>query len=443
MTGPESTQGAAAEARQGWRSEAREILSPGQRDPLLALVMGTGVVTAAGIAWRAALAFDGPSTGAIGVLAGALLAVGGLVGALVGTVRITRRRIAREVRQVYQRAGQLRCPRCAAALEDASEAHRCGGCGARLRCAEGLVIVGSPDPARRRSRWRAAAGHRLRHVRPTVALAPPLWLAAVGLTLALIVAGAHALGGAAGVVAPAEASAGQARETPDDGVARARGVSVSADVPVGAPTRPRAPLHLGTQVLARMGRGPYYEFAVIVRVEDHRGFVVYADGDSAWVDAGGVLAPELASGDDVEVFDGVGFVPAVVRARVGSALLVDGWTSVSRVRLRLDAAHTANAGRGSSVPAEAWVEALVDGAWRPGISVDSAGLRQRVVLGDGREVSLGHRSVRAQQLGPGARVLVDGRDAEQIIAARIGHALAIVGPDGTPGWTSLSRVRRP
>jgi len=240
-----------------------------------------------------------------------------------------------------------------------------------------------------------------------------------------------------------EASPGVPREPAGDGVARAIGDGELGSTPVGETTRRRAPLLIGTQVLASRAGGPYHELAVIVRVREHTAFVVYAEGSSAWVRARDVLVPEVAVADAVEMFDGVRFVPGIIRARLGSALLVDGaWSSVSRMRVRVDATHVGGEGRTSEVPPDAWVEARVDDAWHPGVSVDSIELRQRVVLGDGTGRWFGPEDLRPQQLGPGARVWVEGRDEPHIVAARVGHALAVVAPGGDRSWTSLARVRR-
>ena len=97
------------------------------------------------------------------------------------------------------------------------------------------------------------------------------------------------------------------------------------------------------------------------------------------------------------------------------------------------------------MPPGAWIEAEVGpGVYRPGIAVDAREGPDRLLVAtsDGAERWVERDAVSAQQLGPGARVWVDGRSAPALVAARVGHALAVVDPDGTRSWTSLARVRR-
>jgi hypothetical protein len=213
-------------------------------------------------------------------------------------------------------------------------------------------------------------------------------------------------------------------------------------------TRRHAALSVGTQVLARREEALAYELAVIVRVDGARAFVVYADGRSAWIGERDVLAPELAAGDAVQAWNGSRFVPAEIVERVGPALRVlraDGvrtWTSDARVRVRGDAMHARGEGIDSDVPSEAWIEARIDDAWRPGIAVWRRMGRVQVALSDGSAHWLDIDEVRPQRIGPGVRVRVDGWPRSVIVAARIGHALAVVDEDGTRSWTALSRVAR-
>ena len=97
------------------------------------------------------------------------------------------------------------------------------------------------------------------------------------------------------------------------------------------------------------------------------------------------------------------------------------------------------------MPPGAWVEAQVGpGAFRPGVAVDAREDPSSLLVAtsDGSERWIPRVAADAQQLGPGARVWVDGVSEGAVIAARIGHALAVVSPDGTRSWTSLARVRR-
>jgi hypothetical protein len=50
--------------------------------------------------------------------------------------------------------------------------------------------------------------------------------------------------------------------------------------------------------------------------------------------------------------------------------------------------------------------------------------------------------VRAQRIGPGIRVWVEGWPRPVIVASRVGDALAVVDETGARRWTALSRVRR-
>src|SRR5690606_70984 len=118
--------------------------------------------------------------------------------------------------------------------------------------------------------------------------------------------------------------------------------------------------------------------------------------------------------------------------------------SASQVRVRSDAAHIRGAGLHSDVPPGAWVEARVEGAvWRPGLAVGADIARSWVTFSDGTGRWVSSRDVRPQRLGPGVRVWIDGWSESAVVAARIGHALAVVTDDGSRGWTALSRVRRP
>jgi len=223
-----------------------------------------------------------------------------------------------------------------------------------------------------------------------------------------------------------------------DGVARASGGAA------GPATRPFAPAELGTQVFARRPGDAHLYLAAIVEVADGRARVVYADGESAWVGRRGLRSPEIAHGDAVEVWRGGRWRRGTVRGRRGPAVYVDDtWTSASRLRVRVDAEHQRGEGRAGHVAEDAWVEARgADGAWRPGVRVGVDGPTIQVALADGQASWLEWARVRAQGIGPGARVRLEGDPRRWIVAARIGHAVALVDGGGRRRWTSVARVRR-
>lgn len=436
----------AEEASEAWRVELRHVTHGGGRRATSAVVLATGVVAVIVIALRIALLFEG--AGAAAPLGTAAILVLALIGIPAWIVRRTRARIRASVADARGRAGSKACPRCGAphlarGPDDVGE-RACGACGASLLEAEGLVVVRIAIARHRRARWRAAARHRLRRVRDSAFLGPVPALAGVITALAILWGVSSAVGSAVGVPPQTmETSIGRSEEVPYRGTARARGEGETVSPP-GSPTRPRSPLWVGTQVLARIGDGPFHQLAVVVRVDDDEAFVVYADGDADWLPRSALLAPEVAGGDEVEVFDGARWRRGRVDERVGPALRVDGrWTSLSRVRVRVDARHRMNEGREGSIPPGAWVEAEVEeGTWRPGIAIEAGDERLLVALGEGGFGWFDRRRIRAQAIGPGVRVWVDGRETEMIIAARVGHALAVVAPDGSRSWTALSRVRR-
>lgn len=445
-----------AEAAAAWAHQSRRGVVPdGPALALLAAVVGVGVTTLVAVGARLALLFaERPGALAVVLAVDAALVLL-LVGGALRAWRRAEARAAARVARARARRRSTRCPRCAAPLLARSVAEvgarACGACGATLLEAWGLVVVHVSSPRWRRRRWRAAARARLGEPgRAAPSPSPVRWLGAVTVALGVLWSTAALVGGAVGLPPRAvEAPLGLDREVPHHGRAFAQPVA-EAGLPPGPTTRPRAPLWVGTQVLARKGRGPHHQLAVIVRVDAPRAFVVWADGDSDWVARGDLLAPELAVGDAVEVFDGAAYAAARLVGRVGSALRVrredgtEGWTDASRIRVRSDARHARGEGLESEIPPGAWVEVRVEeGAWRPGLGVASEGGRLAVALSDGSVRWVPADDVRRQALGPGMRVWVDGWSAPAVVAARIGHALAVVDPEGARGWTALSRVRRP
>lgn len=430
----------AREARRVVRAQiARRVVEPAEA-ALGAVILASGAAAVVLVALRMAAA-SGPSVG-LGLASAVALAL--LFGIPGWRLRRARARVEAEASAARARASDLDCPRCASAVGSHEPPGRrgCEACGAPLFVAEGLVIVATEAAPVREARWRAAARHRLRHVRRPPASGPVAWLATVGLALSVLTVGAR-LAGAAALPAPLlEAVFGDSEESPREGTARARDDGGAA---AGAPTRPRAPAWVGTQALARRDGGPWHQLAVLVRARDGQAMVVFADGDVAWVAADALLAPELAVGDRVERWDGSSFVGGEIEDRLGPAVRVGGvWTDAARIRVRVDAAHTSGMGRVSEVDPEDWIEAATEAGWRPGVRVDAVGLRFRVVTSDGAERWLDHEAVRGQRIGPGTRVAVDGREgATLLVASRVGHALAVVDARGARRWTALSRVRRP
>jgi len=445
------------EARRAWEAEvARAVLPSAPRRALTLLVGAVGGLTLAAVSWRVARLFEG---WAMALVAG--IGVIFAVALSLGPWWVRRRLLAEGAERLSRARGERRsasCPRCGAPVlaRECSEAGErpCGRCGARLLEAEGLLVQHIAHPRWRRIRWRTAARLRLETRRPraAIALSPTLWLGSTGVALgALWLVGAQ-LGGVVGLPARAmEAPLGLDRQIPHRQLAgRALARADTPEPPPGPVTRPRAPLWVGTQVLARQV-GALHQLAVVVRADPPRAFVVFANGDADWVHRRDLLAPELASGDALEVSDGARVVPATLLARVGPALRVEipgegaRWTDASCVWVRSDGAHRRGEGLESEVPPGAWVEAQVGpGAFRPGVAVDAREDPSSLLVAtsDGSERWIPRVAADAQQLGPGARVWVDGVSEGAVIAARIGHALAVVSPDGTRSWTSLARVRR-
>lgn len=451
-----------AEAERAWhRAAAVGVVPDAPSLALLAAVASTGALTVVAVAWRLSAWFAGrPWALAAVVMATAVLVVA-LIGGPLWAWRRAHARARRRVVEARARRRSGRCPRCRApllarALDEAGP-RRCGACGAALLEARGLIVQRVSHPVWRARRWRAAAARRLRDQAIGLApsLSPTLWLGAVVGSLGALFCTGALVGGAVGVPPRAmEAPLGRVREVPHHGTAHAQPIDDAA-LPPGPTTRPRAPLWVGTQVLARKGPGPHHQLAVVVRLDPPRAFVVYADGDSDWVRRGDLLAPELAPGDALELFDGSGYAEVELLERVGPALRVrrDGraeWTSASRIRVRSDAAHARGDGLESEIPPGAWVEVPVTdaelapgrAALRPGLAVESGVEGLRVALSDGSARWVAVPEVRPQRVAPGARVWVDGWTAEAIVAARIGHALVVVDDDGVRRWTALSRVRR-
>lgn len=423
----------------------RALPSPSAR-ALLAAVAWVGAFTVAALTLRLGALFEG-RLGALATL--------GLVGAALALAlllapwwSLRRRRVEAAHALAEARAGSRAsgCPRCGQALSEGG----CQQCGARVLEAEGLRIVFASDAEVRGARWRAAARAGLRAVarpRPSWAFSSVLWTASTTSALVVLWGTAAALGG----TAPSALAAPLAldRQVPEHGVARAR--DPLADVlPREPPTRPSAPAWTGTQVLAQRGAGPYHELAFIVRTERSRAYVVYASGTSGWVRSSGLLAPELAPGDALEVDDGTGFAPATLLRRVGTALRVrraDGralWTSAGRVRVRREGRHARGEGLESDVPAEAWVEARVGDALLPGLAVGGSQDHARVlvVFADGTSGRIARAHVRAQAIGPGVALRVEGASGPRIVAARVGDALIVVDEAGRRSWTALARVSR-
>ncbi|HJL17657.1 MAG TPA: zf-TFIIB domain-containing protein [Sandaracinaceae bacterium LLY-WYZ-13_1] len=449
-----------AEAEAAWtRVARRRHLPPGPSLSLLATVVLVGVATLTGVGARFAVLFDGRSW----ALTAVFLADVGLAVLLLGVPftlwRAARSRARAAVEAARGRRHATRCPRCGAPLlardVDAVGARACGACDATLLEAGGLLIHDNEAPRWRALRWEAAAEARLGPApsEPAVAsaaLSPVLWLGAVVVCLGALWSTGALVGGAVGLPPRAmEAPLGFEREVPHHGRAHAQPFGDAA-LPAGPTTRPRAPAWVGTQALARRGSGPHHQLAVVVRLDPPRAFVVFADGDSDWVRRRDLLAPEIAVGDEVEVFDGDDYRVAEVVERVGPALRVrdaDGaerWTSASRWRVRRDARHLRGEGLESEIPPGAWVESRVgDGVYRPGLAVGSREDGLRVAGSDGGERWVPSDDVRPQDLAPGVRVWIDGWREPALVSARIGHALAVVGADGARGWTALSRVRRP
>lgn len=437
-----------AEAERAWRSAARARRWPSLAErALLAAVAVASALAFAAIAARLALLGEVP--GAIPVL-GAALALLFAVGPWIAW-RAARRRAERDLGRARARRVGLRCPRCEAPLLAHDSEHAgerdCGACGGRLIEARGLAIAGASDPEVREARWRAQALARIAPSPPPWSCSGRLWLAGAALGIGGLWGCAAAVSGPGALRAPL----GYVREVPRLSAPRSAegraSAAAEAELPSGRATRPLAPLWVGTQVLARKGDGSaWHHLAVIVRARGGEAFVVYADGDSDWVERRGILAPELARDDVIEVWDGARWVPARVRERVGPALRLEGsgaeWTSAARVRVRVDAPHERGQGRRYEIPPGAWVEARLGEVWRPGLAVDQARRRLFVALSDGTRRWFHEDDVRAQQLGPGARVYLDGEPGTRIVAARIGHALAVVDDQGRRGWTSLARVRR-
>ncbi|MCB9598344.1 MAG: hypothetical protein H6719_36860 [Sandaracinaceae bacterium] len=440
------TEAFADEARRAWRFEARRLVAPADRSRLAALVLATGSVTVALVAQVMARRVAGAD--ALGLAVSIALALGVALGLPLALTRRSRRRLDREIAEARARAGSVDCPRCARPLlargPDVVARRTCGHCAAPLLEAEGLLVVDLADSGHRAARWSAAARHRLRHVRPRRE-GPVLWFATSLLGLAVLAVGARVAGVGAGSTPLLEMALGTHADRPIDGTARARNDDDEGSVlPVGPATRPRAPLWVGTQVLARRGAGPWHQLAVIVRVSPPSAFVVFADGDADWVGADGLLAPEIAVGDRVQIYDGRRYVAAAVTERLGPAVRADAvWTSMGRLRIRVDALHATGEGRESDVPLDAWVEAEVEpGQWRPGVTVRTEGLRRLVALSEGAARWFEHEEVRAQGVSPGAWVWTDDRRAPRLVAARVGHALALVDDRGDRGWAALSQVRR-
>ena len=428
--------------------EVRRLIAPTEARLLLSLVAAIGGVSMALVAARLSSAFaERPTLRSLWALI-AVFTVVGFFAALAWTARRARARIRAEIGRAARRPGARACTRCGEGFSEVTvpSRRRCAQCGAQLLHLHGMCVVQIDDAALQRARWRGAVRRRLRHVAPARLLAPPLWLGIATMALAMLwVAGAalagtlgpDSLGGGAPM-----ASLSETTDVAQDGVARARGV-VDSGGPVGAATRPRAPIRVATQILARVGRGPYFSPGVIARVSEGRAFVVFADGDTAWVGPGALLAPELVPGDALEVYRAGRFVSGRLEAQNGAAVRVGGrWTSLSQVRVRLDARRGSGDARGFQVSGDAWVEAQRDSRWRPGVVVGVQGSRTRVVFADGVERWLPYTAVRPQRLDPGTWVLVEERPGRWIIGSRVGHALAIVGTDGRRGWTAVSRVLR-
>jgi hypothetical protein len=426
-----------AEAESAWREETRRVAIGTDTSALvLALAVLAGALTLALVSMRLA------SAGAIAASAlGAALALA--IGTAPIAIVLLRVRGARRVIERARVEANVECPRCAASI--AAAADRCAGCDAILGREMGLVIAYTSDAAWRRRRLRAQARLRLRGLASGWALSPLVWISLSIVALAIVWASQKSVEGGGLAAIPF----GPDRESSMPSIAFAEPEGI-APPPPGPQTRPFAPLWVATLALARTERSPYHELAVIVRVDPPRALVVYASGGSRWVYARELLAPELAPGDAVEVWDGSRFQEATLRQRVGSAVRVrspDGsqrWTSDANLRVRSDAAHRAGEGLESEVPPGAWVEARIGGVLRPGIAVDVTREEDRllVAMSDGTEIWIPQSGVRSQAIGPGVEVFVDGWPRPLLVAARIGHALAVVGEDGSRSWTSLARVRR-
>lgn len=440
------------EAERAWSEEARRaVMPPFASLFLLCVVVIVGALTLAGVAVRLSLLFEGRPLAVTTTLAvGLALAAALVVVPVVGLVRSRARARVAIASARGARTGAC-CPRCDAPLlargDDDAGTRSCGGCGAALLEAEGLLIVHASEPRWRELRWRASARGRL--ALPSSVpwqLSPSLWTTCTIAGLGVLWASAAALGGAP--PSTVEAPLALDRQVSMHGTARAS--SEAPSLPAGASTRARAPLWIGTEVLARRGQEPYHELAVIVRVDVPRAFVVYASGASGWVRARDLLAPELASGDALEIAEGAGFVPVELVDRIGEALHVrraDGsthWTSAASMRVRSDARHHTGEGLDDEIPPGAWIEVRDGTVLRPALQVEASddGERAYVAFSDGSARWIDEDDVLVQGIGPGVRVWVDGASAPMIVAARVGHALAVVGADGARSWTALSRVRR-
>jgi hypothetical protein len=444
-----SSEACAREARRAWFEQARRRALPPEPALLVALAAsGVGAFTVAAVAWRSSALFEGRPLAATAVVAiGAALAI-----AVLGVPLVALRRgwVTALAARTSARSEVVRCPRCAVERAPDEPGDRCAACGGALLGAEGLWIASSSDPHLRALRWAAAARARV----GTSIRARPFWpfssVLAITSTLAsvgVVWCTAALLGGTA--ASAVEAPLALDRQVSLHGTALAS-PPAAHDLPPGPPTRPRAPLWSGTQVLARRGSGPYHELGFVVRTERSRGFVVYASGGSAWLRGADLLAPELAPGDAIEVSDGLRFTPATLVYRMGTAFRVrlhDGtahWTGAARVRVRSDARHTAGEGLESEVTPGAWIEARVGDVLLPGLAVGTSRdhMRTRVVFADGSFRWVPRRAVRPQRIGPGVTVWVEGADGPRIVAARVGDALVVVDEVGARSWTALSRVRR-
>ena len=414
------------EARAAWRAEVARALGGDGGGALASLALAVGLVVLAAVAWRVARV--SPAPWAVG-LAWAVV-TSAVVAAAYAWVARARRRIARAL----ARPGRLACPRCDASVT----AGACGECGTRVVVARGLVIAFSTDAWLRDERWRSAARGRLRRIPRGRGAPSSLALGAAALGIVGFVAAARWLGAPVSSTVEASTTLGAHESPTGDGVARANGGAA------GPATRPFAPLELGTQVFAHRPGDAYLYLAAVVEVADGRARAVYADGESAWVGARGLRSPEIAHGDAVEIERDGRWRAATVEGRRGPAVLVDGaWTSASRLRVRVDAVHERGEGRAGHVAEDAWVEGRTeDGAWRPGVRVGVDGPTIQVVLADGQAPWLEWARVRSQGIGPGARVWLANERAPRIVAARVGHAIAVVDDAGARRWTAVSRVRR-